>query len=313
MSGIGRGRTVAAAGAAAAVALGVVLVAAAAPVAAADNATFKLPAHIIIETNPIPEPEYPSACAGYVFAEFPHIRGAVSYAVTLDDTQFWYDGTKAGAPPFADDDFRYGDSRWVAPAGSHRFALSGGSTSSGGCEQVILGLEGRWMITDAKVSMSETFTERWEKRKKTCYFKNLTRVPRNVPIIMPRRDRFAVRVFGEQAAFTIIDGQPYRIWNRTFLAGPTTLKVGRRTIVTIAPLRSPLLGGEPFQKVPAGETIVIGPGTKVQLTPGKPIKVLETTPGVDFRNVPDHQQVVIIKAPSGPNTCVIGGPSGARG
>lgn len=292
MSGIGRGRTVAAAGAAAAVALGVVLVAAAAPVAAADNATFKLPAHIIIETNPIPEPEYPSACAGYVFAEFPHIRGAVSYAVTLDDTQFWYDGTKAGAPPFADDDFRYGDSRWVAPAGSHRFALSGGSTSSGGCEQVILGLEGRWMITDAKVSMSETFTERWEKPAMECRYDTITSV--HEPVVIGRRGgTFLLRRFGGDAFLLGEDGVKQRLHNE-IRSGSVVVEVGPKSLVRVTDFLDR-----------RGHAIAIGPGTKVRLTPGKPIKILETTPGMGLGSVPKRYSLPFLRRPVRTNSCVL--------
>ena len=62
-------------------------------------------------------------------------------------------------PPFPADHRVYGPAHWDAPAHFHRFALSAASTGQG-CAQVILGLEKRWQIVSAKVSMNKKFQKR---------------------------------------------------------------------------------------------------------------------------------------------------------
>lgn len=278
---------------------GVVGTAVGVPAAAADPLKFQLPAHVIIETKRIPDPGAPERCGGAAFAEFPHIRGAVGYAVTVDDLQFNYDGTRTG-PPFPDDAIQIWKVAFTAPSGHHRFFLSAYNTPKG-CAEAILGIEGRWEITGAKVSMSQRFTEQWKKPAKKCYYKTL--VPIDEPVVIGKRGRaYAIEAHGNNVFVERADGTRYRLYNRTFEEGTVTIEVGKNTLVRVAGL-----GGSSPQGgiLPDGSAAAIAPGTKVRITPGKPIEVLSRTPGMGLRDVPKPVRVKFLEHKVRTNSCIL--------
>jgi hypothetical protein len=138
---------------AALVALALALALPAPTTAAPGQEVVELAAQIVIETQAHPGPNDPDRCIGRVFIEFPNVRAAVRYAVTVDDLVFGYDGTHVG-PPFPDDDYWYGPAHFVAPPGFHRFTLNGLSGGDG-CTEVVADLEGRWEIVKATATLRD--------------------------------------------------------------------------------------------------------------------------------------------------------------
>jgi hypothetical protein len=128
-----------------------------------------LPAHLIVETFPLPGPNDPERCIGASFVEFPEIRNAKGYRIVATDVKYGAGTQERSGPPFAADHFDYGSiqshAHWDAPAGFHRVWYSAASTGKG-CAQAILGLDGQWKIVSAKVNMTAKFQKRVDKAHK---------------------------------------------------------------------------------------------------------------------------------------------------
>lgn len=172
------------------IAVTIVLAATAVPAAPvqARELYVKLPASVQIESQKHPGPNDPERCLGYAFARFAHIRLAKGYEVAVDDTsQFDRDAVYSLVPPgpFPDDTFVWGSAEFNVPPGHHQIALSGLSTGAG-CAQAILGLEGRWRIERARVSMKGAFSNRYKRPFDEC--RRRKAAPRQLmrPIVLGR-------------------------------------------------------------------------------------------------------------------------------
>jgi hypothetical protein len=103
-----------------------VAVAALTPVAAAQAKVgeYDLPVHIIVETFAAPGPNDEDRCLAASSVEFPEIRNAKSYQVTVNDVKYGAGTMDPVGPPFPADHRVYGPAHWDAPDRFHRFALS---------------------------------------------------------------------------------------------------------------------------------------------------------------------------------------------
>ncbi len=238
---------------------------------AAPNMTFKLPAHVIIEAQAHPGPGDPDRCIAYAFAEFPHIPKAVGYEVTMVDAVYGYDGPRVG-PPFPGDDHSWYPAHWVAPAGFHRFALSGYSTWQG-CAQAILGEEGRWSISKAIVSMSEKFTKQWRQPFYRCIAKRAKTYGEPVVLKSSKNMLAAERRGGQVTIQKLGSNQEQRVNMSVFLFEPTIV-------------RTSALGGVVDLGGLGYEQVRIGPGMTVLVEANQPIKILERVSEQTLDDVP---------------------------
>jgi hypothetical protein len=146
--------------------------------AQAKDLVLDLPAHVIVETFPLPGPNDPDRCLGASFVEFPEIRSAKGYRIVATDVRYGQGTQERYGPPFPADHHDYGSvqrhAHWDAPAGFHRVSYSAYS-SPRGCADAILALEGQWKLVSAKVNMTAKFKERVDdahkEKPKVCAIK----------------------------------------------------------------------------------------------------------------------------------------------
>ena len=105
---------------------------------------YQLPSHITIETRAFDFPNDHDRCVAWAFAEFPEIRHAKGYEITVADTVHGTQQTYSG-PEFPDDTWSDYPALYEVHKGFHWFALSGYSVGSG-CADAILGLEDAYEI-----------------------------------------------------------------------------------------------------------------------------------------------------------------------
>jgi hypothetical protein len=135
--------------------------------AQAKDLVLDLPAHVIVETFPLPGPNDPDRCLGASFVEFPEIRSAKGYRIVATDVRYGQGTQERYGPPFPADHHDYGSvqrhAHWDAPAGFHRVSYSAYS-SPRGCADAILALEGQWKLVSAKVNMTAKFKDAGRRR-----------------------------------------------------------------------------------------------------------------------------------------------------
>jgi hypothetical protein len=155
--------------------------------------------------------------------------------------------------------------------------------------------------------MNEKFTERWRKKVNKCYIRTYRRT--NDPVVVGRRGgTFMFQLEGaNRGTFITLPGQPRtrlmdETWYRDVGDGPVIIETGRHSMVKIAGLES---SWDPLGGFKSGEPVVIGPGSKVRLEPGKPLKLLETTEGVDLHSIPRTVRVLYINPNVRSNGCVV--------
>jgi hypothetical protein len=104
--------------------------------------TVDIPAEIVVRSQAIPGPNDPGRCVAWAFLQFSETAGATRYEGKAFGHLGSSDVVKSG-PPFADDHFSDFPAVFDAPAGSHWFALGGGSTGAG-CAAAEAGLDGHF-------------------------------------------------------------------------------------------------------------------------------------------------------------------------
>jgi hypothetical protein len=232
--------------------------------AQAKDLVLDLPAHIDIETFPAPGPSDKDRCIGASFVEFPEIRNAKSYQVTVKDVKYGQPMMDPVGPPFPADHHSDFPAHWNAPRGFHRFALSGASTGQG-CAQAILGLEGQWQIVSAKVNMTQKFSQRFRRKDPEQCKVELEGMEIKVK---PSFDR--VMVIGRRGGRVtmqdpFVGNQQMNVYKNAFGTKGTVVTTGAKSAVSIRTLD--------------GDEVIIGPGMKVRLNPGRSIEILERTKG----------------------------------
>jgi hypothetical protein len=237
--------------------------------AQAKDLVLDLPAHVIVQTYPLPGPNDLDRCLGASFVEFPDIRGAKSYRIVATDVRYGQGTQERYGPPFPADHFDYGSvqshAHWDAPPGFHRVWYSANSTGKG-CAQAILGLEGQWKLVSAKVNMSQKFKERLERKDpEECKVKL-----DGVKVKLPGSPGRLMAIVRRAGHVTVQDpwvgDQPYNLHLNSFATKGSVITTGPKSVVTIGTLD--------------GNSVNIGPGMKVRIDPGRQtIEVLERTKG----------------------------------
>jgi hypothetical protein len=224
--------------------------------AQAKDLVLDLPAHVIVETFPLPGPNDPDRCLGASFVEFPEIRNAKGYRIVATDVRYGQGTQERYGPPFPADHHDYGSvqrhAHWDAPAGFHRVSYSAYS-SPRGCADAILALEGQWKIVRATVNMTNKFKERVDdahkEKPKVCAIKgNVEHVKlKGATKIIIRR------AGGEVWATREGSGVRARIPTSTIETPGTIVETGKGSWLQIAG--------------PSGaDSVVIGPHVKIRIT-----------------------------------------------
>ncbi len=110
----------------------------------ASAVTIDIPAQIVIESQAHPGTNDPGRCIAWSFMQFNEVAGATHYEGLADGTMGSSDVPGSG-PPFPDDEFSDFPALFIAPAGTHRFALGGSSVGSG-CADAEAGQQGRFSV-----------------------------------------------------------------------------------------------------------------------------------------------------------------------
>ena len=114
------------------------------------------PSHITLADQGVRLPQRPRSLRRRAFAEFPEIRHAKGYEITVAVTAHRTQQTYSG-PEFPDDTWSDYPALDEVHKGFHWFALSGYSVGSG-CADAILGLEDAYEIVRSKVHLGTAST-----------------------------------------------------------------------------------------------------------------------------------------------------------
>jgi hypothetical protein len=236
-----------------------------------------LPSHITIETVPLPGDNDPNRCVGWAFAEFPIIRGAKRYELTVLNTRAGTRKTYSGSgPKFPDDSWDDYPAHFDVHKGHHWFALSGYSTGAG-CADAILAFEGAYKIVRSRVTKD---TEDKQEEKPACDTESVyTRdelkkaKPRGIKVDLPipgldtRGKRVIVKRRGPGQVFTIDPGsnQPVNLMNNRYMTEGRIITDPQGGFVQI---------GLPFT---TKKSFLVAPGMTIEIKNGK-ARILEYDP-----------------------------------
>jgi hypothetical protein len=238
---------------------------------------YSLPSHITIETRKFSFPNDPHRCVAWAFAEFPKIRGAKGYEVTVADTVHGTRETYSG-PLFPDDHWDDYPAHYDVHDGFHWFALSGYSVGSG-CADAILGLEGDYKIVRAKVSLEKAYQRRLRPPRRGWKVRRCHGPGQSPRLGKPGGKLLLIKIGGAEAGAIIKSENVPRssIGQGTFVTEASILETNRRSAVMIQDRFS----GD----WTTGGAVVIGPGMKVRIQPGKRIEVLHRDPNASWDDV----------------------------
>jgi hypothetical protein len=222
----------------------------------------------------------PNRCVTVTFAIFPDVPNAVEYHVLVDG-RLGSEDRIGGGPPFPFDKYPVtanGQTKVLeAPGNSHWFPV--GSTSSGeGCDD--------WDSADRFKIQEATVTIDLDGKEK----------PKPPPVVPPRR-KLTEPLLGP--VLPVGDGT---LWleNRGNIATIHPPGGQPETIYKNARVRGPIIVETPANggmveintgSAGSSSSYLIGPGAKVRLEPGKPIELLEWTPGAKW-NIPHTPQKI---------------------
>lgn len=264
--------------------LGVTLLALAAPLLAAAPAQaereYHLPSHVTIETRKFVLPNDPDRCIAWAFAEFPEIRHAKGYEITVADNVHGTQQTYSGSgTDFPDDTWSDYPALYEVHKGFHWFALSGYSVGTG-CADAILGLEGAYEIVRSKVHLDRKYEKRLRPKKGVWKLRRCHGVGGKLPRLGKSGEPLALVRIGAGVTFRS-EGQPtLNLQNGAFVGGVTIVKTDRRAAVMVL---EPTLD-DPWPPPPT-KGLVFGPGMEIRLEPGKRPEVLHRDPGADWDDV----------------------------
>jgi hypothetical protein len=222
----------------------------------------------------------------------PHAKG---YELTVANTRNATRVNKSG-PPFPDDHWDDYPAHFDVHPHFHWFALSGYSTGTG-CAQAILAFEGAYKIVRSRVSLERKYQRRLRPPRrgyKVVRYHGPGESPR---IDLPPGSWVMLRKVGRPAGALITDEHTRRssIGTGTFLNEETILETDRRSAVIIYDK----FERRDWSTWTRNDGVVIGPGMKVRIVPGKRVEVLHQDPHASWENVPKIQQ--------GPHSTNIGG------
>jgi hypothetical protein len=226
----------------------VFVVALALPASAAAKLEFNLPAQIFkVFSKEGRSAVDPYRCEAVVFVEFPKIRHAKSYRITVDVAGELEDFV---APPF--DEFGRGFiQRYPAPKGFARFFIGAYSTPDD-CPAADARTENS-KIVEAKVSLDKAFEKRFKREQKPpfkCAYK-----PGRKTVRLKRGGDPRFIVVRRQGHVTTTEkgsNQPVNVMTNTYSEKGTIIKTGADSVVAIGALD--------------GNSVLVGPNTTVRLT-----------------------------------------------
>ena len=237
---------------------------------------YILPSHITIEHQKFDLPNDPHRCVAYDFAEFPVIPRAKGYEVTIADTVNHTRVTESG-PPFPDDHWDWFPAHYDVHPHFHWFALSGYSTGTG-CTDAILALDGRHKIVRSRVSLERAFQRQLRPPRRGWKIRRCHSRGESPRLGEPGGKLLLVKIGGPQGAIIKSEHTPRsNIATGIWVQEDSILETDRRSAVMIY---------DKFQGDNVTGEVVVGPGTRVRIEPGKRVEVLHHDPHASWDDVP---------------------------
>jgi hypothetical protein len=226
---------------------------------------------------PLPGDNDPYRCVAWAFAEFPVIPGAKGYELTVANTRNGTRQTYSGKP-FPDDHWDDYPAHFDVHKGFHWFALSGYSTGAG-CADAILAFEGAYKIVRSRVSLEQAFERQlrpppsgWKIQR--CHGRG------EAPKVGKPGQLLLVTRIGAYGSTIKSKGQPRsKIALHAFMDEESILETDGQSALEIMVEDSP-------EHFTSDGGVVIGPGMRVRIEPGKRIEVLDRDPDASWDDVP---------------------------
>ena len=223
------------------------------------------------------------------FAMFPDVKGATSYSVSVDGLLGSADVT-GGGPPFPHDRYSITSGNktvwFVAPAGFHWFPLASGS-SGRGCAEGKANVKTHFKIGPATATINTPPPDTTESKPVE---------PRECPgglegpTLGSRGERLVV-IRKKGVAEVTANGKTMPLLGNRYVTGKFIVRTGPGEWVKV---------GEVKPGSNKGEGFLIAPGTTVEFEAGKPMRVLESTPGVSDKAPPRNLEPYDVRT----NGCV---------
>jgi hypothetical protein len=246
------------------------------PAAAGAELTFNLPAQIFkVFDQSGKTPPDPNRCDAIVFVEFPKIKHAVSYRITVSRNG---PPDEFMAPPF--DLFGRGFiARFPPPKGFARFFVSAYSTPDGCAAADVQTDEAK--IADAEVSLDKPFEKRFKRILSPPWKRAYKPGEKSATLGRWWRDprKIIVRRGGEVTAIDEDSNQPVNVFTNRYALRGTIVRTGPRGVVQIGALD--------------GGSVLVGPNMTIRLTRQGFDVLEEPIPvkpwGIPHRSGPDYK------------------------
>jgi hypothetical protein len=220
----------------------------------------------------------PHRCVTVAFVLFPNVSGATGYSIRVRGKSPSHD-VSGGGPPFPYDRYVVTITSTLkvafdAPGSGHWFPVSSGASGSG-CGDAEAYAKAHFSIASATATAPPGTvappppTESETREPHTCS------IALAGPTLGSRGERLVI-VKKRGAADVISNGQTLPLaGNNRFVTGKFRIRTGPGEWVQVGEVKPNYTSTDP-----SGKSVLVAPGTTVEFEAGKPLRVLEWTPGL---------------------------------